>query len=581
MYRTLKRIINWCGEYKKQLYLGFIFTVLSSWFSAAPIMIAAYTLGMIVKDARGIETFNTSWIIYSLLLVILFVLLRFLFDYLRAKKQEVIGYEMAAKDRIEVGDIMKRVPLGYFATKGTGDILNAITTGLEQLENMGIRMIDTMVGGYLNIAIMTIFLAFFSPLIAAIVLCGILLSLVFLKKVSRYGEKNGEVLLKTNDEISNAVIEYIRGLPVVKSFGQEGVSIKSLRKACNKSKKINVKIELNHVPNASMHKLMLDISSIGIIFAASYLKITGKMDFSTMIMFLLFSFYIFLGIKPISDSAHVMGIIDNALNSIEDIKNAKFVDQGGEDIKLNNYDIEFKNVTFGYDKRTILHNVSLKIPEHTTTAIVGPSGSGKSTICNLIARFYNINSGEILIGGQNINDFTCDSLLKNISMVFQNVYLFHDTIRKNIAFGRPEATDEEIKEAAKKARCHDFIMKLPNGYDTIIGEGGSSLSGGEKQRISIARAILKDSPVIILDEATASVDPENEHLIQEAISSLTKGKTIITIAHRLSTIQNANQILVVNDGKISERGTHEQLIKQPGIYRKFIEIRESAEGWKI
>ncbi|MFD3156756.1 ABC transporter ATP-binding protein [Haloimpatiens sp. FM7330] len=581
MFKTLKKIINWCGEYKKQLYLGFIFTVLSSWFAAAPIMIAAYTLGMIIKDAKGIEKFNTAWILYSLLFVILFVFLRFLFDYLRAKKQEVIAYEMAAKDRIEIGDIMKRVPLGYFATKSTGDILNAITTGLDMLENMGIRMIDTMVGGYLNIAIMIIFLAFFSPQIALIVLCGILLSLIFLKRVSRHGEKNGEVLSKANDEISNAVIEYIIGLPVVKSFGQQGVSIKSLKKACNNSKKINVKIEVNFVPNASMHKLMLDIASIGVIVAASYLCLTGKMDFSIMLMFLLFSFYIFLGIKPISDSAHVMGIIDNALNSIEDIKNAKFVDQDGKDIRLNNYDIEFKNVTFGYDKRTILHDVSLKIPEYTTTAIVGPSGSGKSTICNLIARFYNVNSGEIFIGGHNINDFTCDSLLSNISMVFQNVYLFHDTVRKNIAFGRPEATDEEIQEAAKKARCHDFIMQLPNGYDTVIGEGGSSLSGGEKQRISIARAMLKDSPIIILDEATASVDPENEHLIQEAISSLVKGKTIITIAHRLATIQNADQILVVNDGAIVENGTHSELIKQEGIYRNFIKIRESAEGWKM
>lgn len=581
MFKTLKRIINWCGEYKKQLYLGFIFTVLSSWFAAAPIMIASYTLGMIIKDSKGIEKFNTVWILYSLLIVILFVFLRFLFDYLRAKKQEVIAYEMAAKDRIEIGDIMKRVPLGYFATKSTGDILNSITTGLDQLENMGIRMIDTMVGGYLNIVIMIIFLAFFSPQIALIVLCGILLSLIFLKKVSKHGEKNGQILLKANNEISNAVIEYIMGLPVVKSFGQQGVSIQLLKKACNNSKKINEKIEVNHVPNASMHKLMLDIASIGVIFAAAYLCLIGKMDFSIMIMFLLFSFYIFLGIKPISDSAHVMGIIDNALNSIEDIKNAKFVDQGGKDIKLNNYDIEFKNVTFGYDKRTILHDISLKIPQYTTTAIVGPSGSGKSTICNLIARFYNVNSGEIFIGRHNINDFTCDSLLSNISMVFQNVYLFHDTVRKNIAFGRPEATDEEIQNAAKKARCHDFIMQLPNGYDTVIGEGGSSLSGGEKQRISIARAMLKDSPIIILDEATASVDPENEHLIQEAITSLIKGKTIITIAHRLATIENANQIFVVNDGKIVQNGTHRELIKQEGIYRNFIKIRESAEGWKM
>ena len=212
---------------------------------------------------------------------------------------------------------------------------------------------------------------------------------------------------------------------------------------------------------------------------------------------------------------------------------------------------------------------------------MGPSGSGKSTLCNLIARFYDVNSGTITIGGTDIRRFTCDSLLKNISMVFQNVYLFRDTIKNNIKFGSPDATDEQIIAAAKAARCHDFIMALPDGYATVIGEGGSSLSGGEKQRISIARAMLKDAPIIILDEATASIDPENEHLIQEAISALTHGKTIITIAHRLATIENADQILVIDGGTVAQRGTHKELLQQEGTYKKFIQIREQAEGWRI
>lgn len=235
-------------------------------------------------------------------------------------------------------------------------------------------------------------------------------------------------------------------------------------------------------------------------------------------------------------------------------------------------------MNFGYDERQILKDVSFRIPERTSTAIVGPSGSGKTTICSLVARFYDPQGGRITVGGHDLKEFTCDSLLSNVSMVFQNVYLFHDTVRANICFGKPDATEEEMIEAAKKARCHDFIMALPDGYDTVIGEGGGTLSGGEKQRISIARAMLKDAPIIILDEATASIDPENEHLIQSAISELTKGKTIITIAHRLATIQNADQILVVEDGRIAECGTHDELIAADGLYRRFVKIREKAEN---
>lgn len=254
---------------------------------------------------------------------------------------------------------------------------------------------------------------------------------------------------------------------------------------------------------------------------------------------------------------------------------------GRAKVSIASYNIDFTDVSFGYGEIEVLHNLSFQIPQNTTTAIVGPSGSGKSTICNLITRFYDVNSGSVKIGGHDVREFTCDSLLKNISMVFQNVYLFNDTIRNNIKFGKSDATEDEIIEAAKKACCHDFIMALPEGYDTMIGEGGSSLSGGEKQRISIARAMLKDAPIVILDEATASIDPENEHLIQEAISALTHGKTIITIAHRLATIENADQILVIDGGTVAQRGTHKELLQQEGTYKKFIQIREQVEGWRI
>ena len=248
---------------------------------------------------------------------------------------------------------------------------------------------------------------------------------------------------------------------------------------------------------------------------------------------------------------------------------------------LDRYDVVFDHVSFCYGKREVIHDATFRIPQNTTTAIVGPSGSGKSTLCSLLARFYDVGGGSITVGGHDMREFTCDSLLKNISMVFQNVYLFHDTIRNNIRFGRPDATEEEIVAAAKAARCHDFILALPDGYDTVVGEGGGTLSGGEKQRISIARAMLKDAPIIILDEATASVDPENEHEIQQAISALVHGKTIITIAHRLATIEQADQILVVDNGRVVQQGTHRELVQEVGVYQKFVQIRQQAEGWRI
>ena len=293
----------------------------------------------------------------------------------------------------------------------------------------------------------------------------------------------------------------------------------------------------------------------------------------------MFSFMIFGSVEAMNNAAHVLEVIDATLDKLDGIEHADMIDKDGEDISLQNADIAFRDVTFSYDTVPVLRNISFSIPQGSTTAIIGPSGSGKTTICNLIARFYDVDSGEVTVGGEDVRNMTCDSLLRNISMVFQKVYLFHDTIENNIRFGNPGATREEIIEAAKKARCHDFIMALPDGYETVIGEGGSTLSGGEKQRISIARAILKNANIVILDEATASIDPENEHLIQQAISELTIGKTVIVIAHRLATIEHADQILVIDKGQVVQKGTHRQLIQQDGLYRRFITIREQAEGW--
>ena len=581
MFRTVKRIIDWCGEFKGKLYLGFVMTFLSHIFTAMPLALAAYTVGLLIESVKNGTVFDTSWILKSIIIQIVLVFFRFLFDYFRARLQEPISYQLTARDRLKVGDALKRVSLGYFAQVSTGNILSSITTGLSTLETMGIRMVDNFVGGYLNFAVIFVCLAVFSPITALIALAAAALSFCFMLLISHYSTKNAPVEAQANKDMTGAVIEYARGLAVVKSFGKSGASMEAVTKSIDDSKKIHIKIEWGYVPGNALHLLALKCGSVGLAMASMLVCLAGQMNFPVMLMFVFFSFSIFASLEPISDSAHTLGVIDDAMDQLDALKNENLIDADGRDIKLSNYDIEFKNVNFGYDTRRILKDVSFKIPEKTSTAIVGPSGSGKTTICSLLARFYDPQSGSITVGGHNLKEFTCDSLLSNISMVFQNVYLFNDTIRANICFGKPEATEEEMIAAAKKARCHDFITALPNGYDTVVGEGGGTLSGGEKQRISIARAILKNAPIIILDEATASIDPENEHLIQQAISELTRGKTIITIAHRLATIQNADQILVVEDGSIAECGTHNELIQKEGLYKKFTEIREQAEGWRI
>ncbi len=581
MFKSVKRIIDWCGEFKGKLYLGFVMTFFSHIFAALPLALAAYTVGLLIESQQGGAAFDTAWIWRVIVIQVVLVLLRFLFDYLRARLQEPIGYQLTARDRLAIGDALKRVSLGYFQQVSTGNILNSITTGLSTLETMGIRMIDNFVGGYLNFAVIFIGLAVCSPVTALIALLAAALSLCCMLVISHYSRVNAPVEAQANRDMTGAVLEYARGLAVVKSFGKSGAAMDAVTRAVRDSRNIHLKIEWGYVPGNALHLLALKCGSVGLALAAALQCLRGEMDLSLMLLFVFFSFSIFASLEPISDSAHTLGVIDDAMDQLDALRSEHFIDAGGRDIALEHYDIRFRNVDFGYDSRQVLKNVTFTIPEQTSTAIVGPSGSGKTTICSLLARFYDPQAGSITVGGHDLRKFTCDSLLTNISMVFQNVYLFHDTIRANILFGRPDATEDEMIAAAKKARCHDFIMKLPDGYDTVVGEGGGTLSGGEKQRISIARAILKDAPIIILDEATASIDPENEHLIQQALSELTRGKTIITIAHRLATVQNADQILVVEDGRIAQQGTHDELIRQDGLYRRFTEIRQQAEGWKL
>ncbi|HEY3426556.1 MAG TPA: ABC transporter ATP-binding protein [Negativicutes bacterium] len=581
MVSSIIRIIEWSGQRKKRLYIGFVYSFFHTMFIAMPIMGAAYGLNLIIEDMNGSITLTTDWVFYMSGFMIFTVAGRFLFAYLRAFAQESIGYEVTAEQRIAIGAILKRVSLGFFSKNNSGEIAAAVTTDLSFIELFGIKMIDVVVNGYISAFTMVLCLAFYNVWIVLIAVAGILFSALFLHLLGNKSRENAPVHQKAQDRMVAATLEYIRGMPVVKAFKQDGVSKEGVLNAYKLSKDINIKIEKNYVPYNCLHLFALKAASTGIVLASALLTINGAMAIPTMLMMTIFSFVIFGHIETVNNAAHILEMIDATLDKLAGIANAEFIDKDSKDVELSAYDIQFQNVTFAYEKQAVLKNVSFTIPENTTTAIIGPSGSGKSTICSLIARFYDVANGSVAVGGVDVKVMTCDSLLKNISMVFQKVYLFHDTVLNNIRFGKPEATAEEIVEAAKKACCHDFIMSLPDEYETVIGDAGSTLSGGEKQRISIARAMLKNAPIVILDEATASVDPENEHTIQKAISALVHGKTIIIIAHRLATIQNADQILVVDDGRIVQQGTHAELLQQEGVYKRFLSIRETAEGWSM
>ena len=563
MFRIVNRLIQWTGKYKRRIYIGFVYAFIHSIFTAIPIMLAANGLSSVLDDFNGVKALESRDIWIVLGAMILAVLGRYLFSYFRAITQESVGYEATADERIRLGDILKRVSLGFFSKNNMGELSAAATTDLSFMEMYAMNMVNTVVNGYITVIVLIMFLVFYSPMAGGIALAGVLLSALFLHLLEARSHQNAPIHQKAQDDMVESSIEYLRGMQVVKAFKQEGVSIAGIRKAYNDSKKINIKIEVEYMPFNCLHLFSLKAASIAIVAVAAMLTYNGSMELPTMLMLDMFSFMIFGSVE--------------AMNN----EHADIIDKDGKDISLQNTNIAFRDVTFSYDKVPVLRNISFSIPQGSTTAIVGPSGSGKTTICNLIARFYDVDSGEVTVGGEDVRNMTCDSLLRNISMVFQKVYLFHDTIENNIRFGNPSATKEEIIEAAKKARCHDFITALPDGYETVIGEGGSTLSGGEKQRISIARAILKNANIVILDEATASIDPENEHLIQQAISELTIGKTVIVIAHRLATIEHADQILVVDQGQVVQKGTHQQLVQQNGLYRRFIMIREQAEGWSI
>lgn len=581
MFKTTNRIFKWAKKYNIRMKKGFVYSFLNSVFVSLPIMLSVYVFNLILGKYFGKGNYGNKEIITVTILMIIFVMGRYVTSYLKAVNQESIGYELTADQRIQIGDLLKRVPLGFFQENNPGELTSSVTTDLSFFENYAMKMIDIVINGYIMAVVMILSISFFSWKLGIIAIIGILTSYIFLALLGRFSEKNSIPYHNAQNNLVEATMELVMGLPVVRAFNKDDASIRNFNNAILSSSQINIKIESQYTPLNCLHLFSLKLTSILIVILAGIMTINAQMEMPIMIAIFIFSFIMFSSVENVNSATHVLEVLDKTLDSLDKMKRADFLDEKGKDLYLKNHNILFDRVSFSYDNIPIIKNISFEIPEKTITAIVGPSGSGKTTICNLISRFYDVNSGCIKIGGIDIRELTLSSLLSNISTVFQKVYLFNDSIENNIRFAKPNATKEEIISAAKKAQCHDFIMKLPKGYKTIVGEGGGTLSGGEKQRISIARAMLKDAPIIILDEATSSIDPENEYLIQRAISNLSEGKTVIIIAHRIATIQEADQILVLNDGEIIQRGRHEELIEEDGLYKNFIGIRKKTENWKI
>ncbi|QEN62031.1 ABC transporter ATP-binding protein [Staphylococcus aureus] len=577
MFRITFKILNWVSPYKTRMILGFIMSFLNAIFIALPIFLASQIFNNVVshKSIYGKDIFNV------VIIMIILVLGRFITAYLKSKNQESIAYEMSANERLNIGNKLKNVPLGYFNTHHSNELTTIVTTDLTFLENFAMKMVDIVINGYILISVLILSLLVVSWQVALLACIGVLLSFLTIQLLENKSKKNAPTYHYAQNQLIEKVVEVIRGIQVIKSFSKENASLRSFNRAVNESKRVNTKIEMQYIPFNLLHLLSLKVTSILIVLVACLLFIHNSIDLPTFIMISIFSFVIFDSVENINSAAHVLEIIDMTLEDIEKIKSAPELDKKGKDLTIENDDIAFENVNFSYDDKQVIKNVSFDIAANTSTAIVGPSGSGKSTLCHLLLRFYDVNDGFIRIGGIDIKDLKLSSLMSQISAVFQKVYLFNDTIENNILFGNPDATEEEVIRAAKQACCHDFIMKLPDGYKTVLHKKGNNLSGGERQRISIARAILKDAPIIILDEATASIDPENEQLIQTAINELSKGKTVITIAHKLETIKNADQIIVLNEGEIIQKGSHDELIRKPGMYQDFIRIKSKSAGWKL
>lgn len=576
MFGSFRKIFEFSGSHKRLLVYSMIVSFVGAVFLALQFFALMLVLEQVIAENRDPRMIAIS---FGIMLVSLAG--GMIAAYISVIQQTETGFCMVAEKRIHIGDRMRYIPMGFFNKNSLGNITAVVTTSLGDVENSAARCLVLIIGGTINTIAMACALFFVDWRIGMIVLAGIVIYLMVTELSQNQSAKVGPRRQAAQEQLVTAVLEYLQGMSVIKSFGLERDSSQGIQTSIDESCHRNLKLEYGVVPWMALQQFIVRLASVAMMIAAIWLHLQGHLTFAHCLLMLIASFLVYRELEGAGNMSAMLQMLDASMEKADSIDRTPVMDIDGQELMAFDSSIVFEDVSFAYGNHQILDRVSLKIPAKTTTAIVGPSGSGKTTLCNLIARFWDIDDGSILVGGHDVREYTLDSLMKNISMVFQNVYLFQDTIENNIKFGRPNAGHDGVIAAAKAACCHEFIMALPDGYQTVIGEGGGTLSGGEKQRISIARAILKDAPIILLDEATAAIDPENEAEFQQAIDALTHNKTIVMIAHRLKTVRHADQILVLDQGNIVQNGTHEELVRQDGLYADFLNARREAIGWKL
>jgi len=589
MINEIIRFFKFSGKENEKRFWGsvileFIISIFSRLrFIAAFVLIEGicYEMGL-SQDASILKegvTWNRFAIICGLLLISVIAMIAL--KCISVIKQSVGGYTTAANKRMDIALKLRYLPMGFYNKNSLGNITSVTTNTMDVLGNIATRVVMVLLDGIINTIVLLALMLAFNLQIGLIVVAILVIFLLvnFLRQI--VAKKISIRKINADQKLVSDVLEFTEGISEVKNYNMVEQTNDSLRCSIDENRKASTKMEMLIGPFEALSEIVLQVGSLILILLSIIMTIDGSMPIAIGITMILISLVIFNEIKASGTYSSLLRAMSEAMDKAEDILNKKDMKDEGKSITPENKDIEIKNVSFSYDKKQVIKNVSFKIKEKSMVAIIGPSGSGKTTLCKLIARFFDVEKGKITLGNVDIKNYSINSLMRNFSFVFQNVYLFNDTIKNNIKFGKENATDDEIIEAAKKACCHDFIMSLPNGYDTVLSDGGANISGGEKQRISIARAILKDAPIIILDEATANIDPENEKLLTDAFNNLTKNKTVIMIAHKLNTVKNADNIIVLNNGKVAEEGKHEELLKNNGIYARFINERETVAGWKL
>ena len=576
MIKILNKIISFSKSQKETLIKGILNGFINSLCKMSHIIAISFVLQNVINNTA---TTQTAWI--AVLIMVVGIVFQIFFNVRTTMDLTVAGYTMAATSRVSIADHLKKMSMGYFNDNNLGKITSVATNSAEQINDNLTRCLLLLAQGVFMASIIAVSMFFMDWRMGLLCVLGLVLYFVMSSYQQKHNKNVSNKLIRQTQVLVSRILEYIQGIMVVKSYNLLGSSNKRVQTAIDDTKDTFFEVEKTFIPISALQSFVFKLVSFLMITLSIIFYIDGSMELFTAVMMSICSFLIFSDLETASAFGSLLRIVEGSIDEIQEILDTEVMDENAVSTTIDSYDLQLEDVSFSYDTKKIIDNVSLTIPQNSTLAIIGGSGSGKTTLCNLITRFWDIDEGQILLGGKNIKDFKTDELLSNFTMVFQNVYLFNDTVANNIKFGKQNATQQEIEEVCKKACCHDFIMGLEKGYDTIIGEGGASISGGEKQRISIARAMIKNAPIVILDEATANVDPENERQLQTAIAELTKSKTVIMIAHRLKTVKNADKIIVLEDGKIVETGKHDELINNNGIYANFISMREKVIGWKL